>query len=123
MSQYINAKVQASRKELLDIGLRNNLISFKKSSKTLALQVENIAATFEALYVDEKLLIFEATKECPSAPSAARTDDEPTTADIADDALLEALAGQGQDANGRVKANERHSPLILKTSYSAKVAS
>lgn len=72
MSQDINAKIQASRKELLDIGLRNNLISFKKTSKTLALKVEDLLATFEALYVHDKVLTFEAAKESPSSRNQPR---------------------------------------------------
>jgi len=32
----IATRLHASRKELLDIGLRNNLVSFKKTAKNLA---------------------------------------------------------------------------------------
>lgn len=115
MSQDINAKIQASRKELLDIGLRNNLISFKKTSKTLALKVEDLLATFEALYVHDKVLTFEAAKESPSSRNEPRADDELTVADLSDDVLLEALADQGQDSKSRAKADESYSSLKLKT--------
>lgn len=115
MSQDINAKIQASRKELLDIGLRNNLISFKKTSKSLALHVDDLAATFKALYVDEKLLSFEAAKESPPSLNTPRSDDELTVEDLADDILLKALAEPGQNNNSRAKADERQSPLKLKT--------
>lgn len=114
MSQDINAKIQASRKELLDIGLRNNLISFKKTSKTLAFNVVDLAATFEALYVGEKLLSFEAAKESPSSRNSPRAEDELTVLDLADDILMEALAGPVQDTSVRAKADERNS-LKLKT--------
>lgn len=58
MSQDIHAKLQTSRKELLDIGLRNNLISFKKTAKNLAIVQRLGAEVFEALYVAEKALGF-----------------------------------------------------------------
>lgn len=91
MSHDVNSKIQASRKELLDIGLRNNLINFKKTSKTLALKVEDIASVFEALYVEEKLLSFDAAKESGKSRSAQEVDDELNEADFADDALLQAF--------------------------------
>ena len=58
MSQDIHAKLQTSRKELLDIGLRNNLISFKKNAKNLAIVQRLGTEVFEALYVAEKALGF-----------------------------------------------------------------
>ena len=61
MDQKINSKLQASRKELLDIGLRNNLISFKKNAKTLTLIQGEAGEIFDALYVNEKELGFSAT--------------------------------------------------------------
>ena len=63
MSAVINNKLQASRKELLDIGLRNNLISFKKNSKTLTLIQSEGSEIFDALYVNEKALGFGATEK------------------------------------------------------------
>lgn len=58
MSQDIHAKLQISRRELLDIGLRNNLISFKKNAKNLAIVQRLGTEVFEALYVAEKALGF-----------------------------------------------------------------
>lgn len=63
MSAVINSKLQASRKELLDIGLRNNLISFKKNAKTLTLIQSEGSEIFDALYVNEKALGFGATEK------------------------------------------------------------
>ncbi|MDF2490603.1 MAG: hypothetical protein K0S77_3225 [Pseudomonas sp.] len=34
MSAVIGQKLQSSRKELLDIGLRNNMLNFRKTAKT-----------------------------------------------------------------------------------------
>ena len=38
MSSGISQKLQSSRKELLDIGLRNNMLNFRKTAKTLCLK-------------------------------------------------------------------------------------
>jgi very-short-patch-repair endonuclease len=58
MSDDITHKLQASRKELLDIGLRNNLINFRKSTKNLTLVQGDAQAVFDALYVNQKSLGF-----------------------------------------------------------------
>lgn len=71
MNSDIATKLHASRKELLDIGLRNNLISFKKSAKNLSLIQADAGEVFEAVYVEEKALSFFAA-EPKSNPSGAR---------------------------------------------------
>jgi very-short-patch-repair endonuclease/DNA polymerase III delta prime subunit len=118
MSHDINSKVQASRKELLDIGLRNNLINFRKTSKTLALKVDDIASVFEALYVDEKLMSFDAAKESGGARSSQDVDGELSEDDIADDALLQAFSEESQPVRSP-KADERNTSLKLKTALSS----
>lgn len=65
MSDDITHKLQASRKELLDIGLRNNLINFRKSTKNLTLVQGDTQAVFDALYVNQKSLGFGATAKAP----------------------------------------------------------
>ena len=65
MSDDITHKLQASRKELLDIGLRNNLINFRKSTKNLTLVQGDTQAVFDALYVNQKSLGFGATDKAP----------------------------------------------------------
>ena len=65
MSATIATKLQASRRELLDIGLRNNLISFRKTSKSLAVVQAEASAVFEALYLEEKPLSFASTGPKP----------------------------------------------------------
>jgi very-short-patch-repair endonuclease len=61
MSDDIHKKLQASRKELLDIGLRNNLINFRKTTKNLTFVQGDTSAVFDALYVNEKSLGFGST--------------------------------------------------------------
>jgi len=58
MSQDSHAKLQTSRKELLDIGLRNNLINFRNNAKNLAIVQRLGTEVFEALYVAGKALGF-----------------------------------------------------------------
>ena len=60
MSDDITHKLQASRKELLDIGLRNNLINFRKTTKNLTVVQGDTRAVFDALYVNQKSLGFGA---------------------------------------------------------------
>lgn len=61
MSDDIIHKLQASRKELLDIGLRNNLINFRKTTKNLTVVQGDTRAVFDALYVNQKSLGFGST--------------------------------------------------------------
>lgn len=61
MSDDILPKLQASRKELLDIGLRNNLINFRKTTKNLTVVQGDTRAVFDTLYVNQKSLGFGST--------------------------------------------------------------
>jgi very-short-patch-repair endonuclease/DNA polymerase III delta prime subunit len=91
MSQDIHAKLQTSRKELLDIGLRNNLISFKKNNKNLAIVQRQGSEIFEALYVAEKALGFVGVAKSSitkSVDSGDKLDDE----DLQDQVLLDELS-------------------------------
>lgn len=81
----INSKLQASRKELLDIGLRNNLINFKKNAKTLPLIQSKGSEVFDALYVNEKAIGFAATEK----PACAGTDNTVNTSSVDDEDLEE----------------------------------
>lgn len=58
MDQNIHTKLQSSRMELLDIGLRNNLISYKKKAKDLSIVQRQGSEVFEALYVNNMTLGF-----------------------------------------------------------------
>ena len=123
MNSDIATKLQASRKELLDIGLRNNLISFKKTAKNLALIQADASEVFEAVYGEEKALSFFASeaksKRAGSAVGKGQEsaeeagDDELNSADLE---LLNELSqaraldgatvavGDGPTAKGRGKA-------------------
>ena len=58
MSTVIGQKLQSSRKELLDIGLRNNMLNFRKSAKTLTVVDEQSEEVFNILYRQEKAMTF-----------------------------------------------------------------
>lgn len=58
MTTAINQKLQSSRKELLDIGLRNNMLNFRKTAKTLMVVDELSEEVFNLLYRQEKAMTF-----------------------------------------------------------------
>lgn len=58
MNMEINKKLQSSRKELLDIGLRNNMLNFRKTAKTLMIVDELSEEVFNILYRQEKTMTF-----------------------------------------------------------------
>lgn len=58
MSAVIGQKLQSSRKELLDIGLRNNMLNFRKTAKTLMVVDERSEEVFKILYRQDKAMTF-----------------------------------------------------------------
>lgn len=58
MSTGISQKLQSSRKELLDIGLRNSMLNFRKTAKTLMVVDELSEEVFNILYRQEKAMTF-----------------------------------------------------------------
>lgn len=58
MSAVISQKLQSSRRELLDIGLRNNMLNFRKTAKTLMVVDERSEEVFNILYRQEKAMTF-----------------------------------------------------------------
>jgi predicted RNA binding protein with dsRBD fold (UPF0201 family) len=110
MSAEINNKLQASRKELLDIGLRNNLISFKKNSKNLAVIEGDASEVFDALYVNEKALGFGTTekpvrKEAENETSLVATEDDGLEAQ--DQQLLSELSNANTKTNASATVGDK----------------
>lgn len=58
MSEGVIQKLQSSRKELLDIGLRNNMLNFRKTAKNLMVVDEVSEEVFNILYRQEKAMVF-----------------------------------------------------------------
>lgn len=92
MSTGINQKLQSSRKELLDIGLRNNMLNFRKTAKTLMVVDERSEDVFNILYRQDKAMTFApmARKKLAELAKAAKPDEaEDDTA--SDEELLHEL--------------------------------
>ncbi|MEG1209538.1 MAG: DUF3320 domain-containing protein [Leclercia sp.] len=89
MSSDINQKLQSSRKELLDIGLRNSMLNFRKSAKTLAIVDEISAEVFNILYRANKAMTFASMepKTRISLAKASIADETEEDSDTRDDLL------------------------------------
>lgn len=122
MSSGISQKLQSSRKELLDIGLRNNMLNFRKTAKTLMVVDELSEEVFNILYRQEKAMTFApmARKKLAELAKAAKPED--AEADTASDAELlheldsldwSSVADEGdEDESGRAR---RHLDTRLQT--------
>ena|SRR5690606_33154246 len=88
MSSGISQKLQSSRKELLDIGLRNNMLNFRKTAKTLMVVDELSEEVFNILYRQEKAMTFAPMARKKLAELAKATKPEEAEADTASDAEL-----------------------------------
>src|SRR3990167_1151292 len=88
MSTGISQKLQSSRKELLDIGLRSNMLNFRKTAKTLMVVDELSEEVFNILYRQEKAMTFApmAAKKLAELARAARP--EESEGETANDAEL-----------------------------------
>ena len=96
MSAVISQKLQSSRKELLDIGLRNNMLNFRKTAKTLMVVDERSEEVFNILYRQEKAMTFApmARKRLAELAKAAKPEEaEDDTA--SDEELLHELDSLG----------------------------
>lgn len=122
MNTVISQKLQGSRKELLDIGLRNNMLNFRKTAKTLTVVDELSEEVFNILYRQEKAMTFApmARKKLAELAKAARPED--AELESASDAELlheldgldwSSVADEGdQDETGRAR---RHVDTRLQT--------
>lgn len=79
----IHTKLLQSRHELLDIGLRNNLISARKTSKTINVQSAVAESLLIALVDNQKTLTFRATGVGRTSASAAAGSQATTAPTIA----------------------------------------
>lgn len=78
MHDILLSRLEAARKELLDLGLRNPLIHYKGSrARGLQIVQENAAAVYDLLVNEEKALTFSARPEKESA--GEETDVAPST--------------------------------------------
>lgn len=83
------ARLEASRQELLDLGLRNPLLNFRlPKAQGVAVVQENAASVFDVLVRQGKAMSFQAAPEVPKrtaplpkAPPTAASDDLPAMTD------------------------------------------
>lgn len=123
MSAGISQKLQSSRKELLDIGLRNNMLNFRKTAKTLVVVDELSEEVFKILYCQEKVMTFapmarqKLTELAKSANPEAFEDDESAS----DEQLLHELdsldwsSAADDDADSATGKARRHLDSRLQT--------
>lgn len=110
----IDRKLLVSRNELLDIGLRNNLLNFRKTAKSLLIIDERSEEIFRQLFVQNKAMFFAAL------PEKARNAERGAEADIEDDGYefdAAALDTLFEDDSDEAK-NRRHTDNRLQTALS-----
>jgi very-short-patch-repair endonuclease/DNA polymerase III delta prime subunit len=122
MSSGISQKLQGSRKELLDIGLRNTMLNFRASAKTLAVVDELSELVFHLLYRQGKAMSFApmARQKLAALAKPLQIDGEDAQDAATDELLLQELDGSGEsgfvddelDESGRAR---RHTDARLQT--------
>ncbi|MEA1605563.1 DUF3320 domain-containing protein [Pseudomonas spirodelae] len=88
MSTLISQRLQSSRKELLDIGLRNSMLNFRKTAKTLMVVDELSEEVFNILYRQYKTMTFAPMSGKKLAELAKTATPEDSEAESASDSEL-----------------------------------
>ena len=86
----IHQKLASSRKELLDIGLRNNLLNFRPNARSLRIVDEKSKDILQLLYANGTSMTFAATARSSKSQSDLLADDS---------AASEQLLHELEDAN------------------------
>lgn len=107
-------KLLSSRKDLLDIGLRNNLINFRPSSKSLRIVDELPPEVLNILYRQNRSMTFLPAPEAQAKKSAtgAKYDDNHTI-EAQDDSTIE-LLHELEGIHWGNEAEEQHDGLVAK---------
>lgn len=100
MNSGISQKLQGSRKELLDIGLRNTMLNFRASAKTLSVVDELSESVFHLLYRQEKTMSFSPIERQKLAALAKTSQIEGEDAQDAETEALLLNELSGLDASG-----------------------
>lgn len=122
MSQAeVKKKLASSRKDLLDIGLRNSMINFRSSSKSLTIIDERSDEILKILYQQKKSMTFSAisAKKLKQAAASSPTSGDEGGSDESTLALLNELDGVNwSDVMGSEDGPElsrRHTDTKLQT--------
>lgn len=125
----VKRKLLSSRKDLLDIGLRNTMISFRSSAKSLTIVDERSEETLKLLYRQAKGMTFSpmSAKRLKQAASSSALDGQPDeSTDSTTLALLQEMQGadfwagdDDADDSGHVAGvSRRHIDTKLQSSLS-----
>lgn len=87
----IKRKLLSSRKDLLDIGLRNNLINFRPSTKSLRIVDERSVEVSNILYRQNRPMTFLPIPERSIKRLASSDEDDNQASELQDDSSLELL--------------------------------
>lgn len=113
----IKKKLLSSRKELLDIGLRNNLISFNPSAKSLLVVDELSDEVLKTIYRQGKSMTFSAAPEKKMTQLALVPSPSEPVAALSDEPALELL----QELEGVHWAASTEAPGAVATGAAAEV--
>ena len=121
----INKKLLSSRKELLDIGLRNNMLNFRLTTKSLSIVDELSEEVLKILYRQGKPMIFASMpeKRLKQLVSRGETESEEDKASESTSQLLHELEGvnwgevlgNGEDDAENTDKARRHTDTRLQT--------
>lgn len=115
-------KLLSSRKELLDIGLRNNMINFRPSAKSLVVVDELSEEILKILYRQNKVMTFAPMAKSRLKQLASNQSEVNQEADAQDESTLELLHeldgvnwGELMNTDGDTEAVRRHADTKLQT--------
>ena len=121
----IDKKLLSSRKELLDIGLRNDMLNFRPTAKSLRIVDELSEEVFKILYRQSKSMTFAGMpeKRLKQLISQGNTEAEEDKAPAPTTQLLQALEGvnwrevmgNGEDDAEKTDKPHRHTDTRLQT--------
>ena len=117
-------KLLSSRKDLLDIGLRNSMISFRAGAKSLMIVDELSEEVLKTIYRQGKSMTFAPMPEKRLRKMAAQQSETAPSEDAPDDSTLELLHelegvnwSATTDSDGEAGTAKRHTDTKLQTAF------
>jgi hypothetical protein len=119
-----NKKLLSSRKDLLDIGLRNSMISFRAGAKSLMIVDELSEEVLKTIYRQGKSMTFAPMPEKRLRQMAAQQSEAASSEDAQDESTLELLHelegvnwSATSDSDGEAGTAKRHTDTKLQTAF------
>lgn len=116
--EIIKRKLLSSRKELLDIGLRNNLINFRATSKSLQIVDEISEQVLDILALQEKPMTFLSMPEKNLKKLAVESEDDSSTIELLSELEHVNWNQVMDDAPATGGLSKRHTDTKLQTALS-----